>query len=227
MNGRYLFANRAAAGRELTQALAQVLAETDLADPVVLALPRGGVPVGFEVAQALGAPLDIIMVRKIGAPGHKEYGIGAIVDGAPPQIVLDHAIARTVGATDAYIEREVASELAEIERRRAAYRTGPPCQVKGRTAIVVDDGIATGNTVEAALRALAKSGPAKIILAVPVAPHSALARLRPLCDAVVCLATPEPFYAVGAHYADFGQTSDEEVVDLLARARPGRSQPSD
>lgn len=223
MSPRYhQFADRVEAGR----ALAEVLGTMALSDPVILALPRGGVPVGYEVAKALRAPLDIIMVRKIGAPGHKEYGIGAIVDGASPQVVLDHAAASMVGASDAYIEGEVASELAEIERRRATYRTGRPVSVRGRTAVVVDDGIATGNTVEAALKALSRAEPASIVLAVPVAPRDTLVRLRPLCNEVVCLAIPDPFYAVGAHYADFGQTSDSEVIDLLARARLNAGQQS-
>ena len=199
--------------------MAQALAKMHLRDPVVLALPRGGVPLGYEVAKVLGAPLDIIMVRKIGAPGHKEYGIGALVDGSSPQIVIDEAAARMVGASEAYIEREVASELAEVERRRAAYRTGPPVSVQGRTVIVVDDGIATGNTVRAALQALAKAKPARVVLAVPVSPRDTLAGLRGMCDDLVCLIAPEPFYAVGAHYDDFGQTSDAEVVELLANAR--------
>lgn len=209
------FADRRAAGRELADAAAAL----ELVDPVVLALPRGGVPLGYEVAMRLKAPLDILLVRKIGAPGHEEYGIGALVDGASPQIVIDEQIARMVGANRDYIEREVARQLAEIERRRALYRTGPPISLAGRTVIVVDDGIATGGTVKAALKGLAKTGAGKIVLAVPVAPRSALDELRPLCDEVICLSTPEPFYAVGAHYGDFDQTSDEEVIGLLAAAR--------
>lgn len=209
------FADRTEAG----QALAAALLPMQLRDPVVLALPRGGVPVGYEVARALGAPLDIIMVRKIGAPGHKEYGIGALVDGSSPQLVIDQAAARMAGASETYIEREIASELAEIERRRAAYRTGPPVSVQGRSVVVVDDGIATGNTVKAALQALAKAKPARIVLAVPVSSRDTLASLRGMCDDLVCLVTPDPFYAVGAHYDDFGQISDSEVVELLASAR--------
>jgi putative phosphoribosyl transferase len=213
--GSHRFPDRREAGRQL----ASVVKALGLADPVVLALPRGGVPVGFEVARALGAPLDILLVRKIGAPGHEEYGIGALVDGASPQVVIDEAAARMVGADQAYVDRQVARLLVEIERRRAAYRTGPPVQLKGRNVIVVDDGIATGGTVRAALKGLAQAGPARVVLAVPVAPRETLPELRSLCEDVVCLSSPEPFYAVGAHYIDFTQTEDDEVIRLLAAAR--------
>lgn len=209
------FANRREAGRRLADAIEAL----SLADPVILALPRGGVPVGYEIAKRLRAPLDILMVRKIGAPGHEEYGIGALVDGASPQIVIDEESARLVGADQAYIEREVARQLAEIERRRAIYRTGPPVSLAGRTVVVVDDGIATGGTVRAALQGLGKAETGKIILAVPLAPRSSLGILEPLCGEIVCLSTPDPFYAVGAHYADFDQTEDAEVISLLAAAK--------
>jgi len=209
------FANREEAGKQLAEAVKAL----GLQDPVVLALPRGGVPVGFEVAKLLGAPLDVLMVRKIGAPTHPEYGIGALVDGASPQVVVDEEVARLVGANQAYIDRVVARELAEIERRRALYRTGPPVPLKGRTVIVVDDGIATGGTVRAALKALARAEAGKVVLAVPVAPPEALPEMRAHCDEVICLATPDPFYAVGAHYQDFSQTEDEEVIRLLAQAK--------
>jgi len=209
-----VFADRRQAGRLLAEALLML----DLADPVVLALPRGGVPVGLEVAKLLRAPLDVLIVRKIGAPGHEEYGIGAVVDGASPQIVIDQPAAEAVGASAEYIDRQVARQLAEIERRRSLYRTGPPVAVAGRTVIVVDDGIATGVTARAALQALGKAGAAAVILAIPVAPDDALPGLRALCDQVVCLATPDPFYAVGAHYADFTQTTDAEVVEALGAA---------
>ncbi|WP_427963426.1 phosphoribosyltransferase [Altererythrobacter sp.] len=205
--------------REAGRSLAVALAEFKNANPVILALPRGGVPIGYEVATALDAPLDIILVRKLGAPGHEEYGIGAIVDGASPQVVLDDEIVRMVGASPDYIDREVQRQLAEIERRRTAYGSGLAIPLEYRTAIVVDDGIATGGTVKAALKALRKTGVSRVILAVPVAPRSAIAELRQWCDDIVCLAMPEPFYAVGAHYRDFSQTSDNEVVDLLAAAR--------
>ena len=215
MNGRYLFADREEAGRKLGEAVARL----KLTNPVVLALPRGGVPVGYEVAEAINAPLDILMVRKIGAPGHEEYGIGALVDGAAHQVVLDEGAARMTGASSAYIDNEVARQLAEIERRRALYMTGPPVPVEGQAVVVVDDGIATGGTVRAALKGIAQAKPARVVLAVPVAPEDALIELGKLCDQVVCLATPQPFHAVGAHYRDFTQTTDQQVIDLLSRAR--------
>ncbi len=209
------FLNRHEAGRLLGEALAKL----KLDNPVVLALPRGGVPVGYEVAKQLGAPLDILLVRKIGAPGHEEYGIGALVDGASPQVVIDEKAARMVGADQAYIDRIVTRELAELERRRAAYCTNPPKQLAGRVVVVVDDGIATGGTVRAALKGLAQVGAQRVVLAVPVAPADTLHELKALCDEVVCLAEPEPFYAVGAHYRDFDQTTDEEVIHLLGERR--------
>ena len=186
----------------------------------MLALPRGGVPVGFEVAKALGAPLDVLIVRKIGAPGHPELGIGAVIDGSEPHLVLNDAVVRQVRPPASYIEEEKRRQLAEIERRRRRYvgdRPGIP--VDSRTAIVVDDGIATGGTVRAALRGVAGLHPARLVLAVPLAPADTLADLSGDCDDVVCLATPEPFYAVGGHYRDFTQTEDEEVIRLLAEAR--------
>lgn len=209
------FLDRREAGRLLGAALARL----KLDDPVVLALPRGGVPVGYEVAKQLGAPLDILLVRKIGAPGHEEYGIGALVDGASPQVVIDEAAARITGADKAYIDRIVARELAELERRRAAYRTRPPENLAGRVVVLVDDGIATGGTVRAAVKGLKQSGAQRVVLAVPVAPADSLRELKALCDEVVCLITPEPFYAVGAHYRDFDQTTDEEVIHLLGEQR--------
>lgn len=208
------FTDRREAGRLLGEAIAR----RKLDNPLVVALPRGGVPVGYEVARQIGAPLDILLVRKIGAPGHEEYGIGALVDGASPQVVIDETAARMVGADKAYIDRIVARELAELERRRAAYRTSPPEPLAGRTVVIVDDGIATGGTAKAALKGLAKAGVARVVLAVPVAPADTLRELEALCDEVVCLATPDPFYAVGAHYREFTQTTDEEVVRLLAKA---------
>lgn len=214
MSSQLPFTDRREAGRLLGGAVAR----RGFDDAVVLALPRGGVPVGFEVAKAIGAPLDILMVRKIGAPGHEEYGIGALVDGASPQVVVDEELARMVGASQDYINRVVERELAEIERRRAIYRPGSTEPLNGRTVIVVDDGIATGGTVKAALRGLAQSGPARVVLAVPVAPAEAIREMGQFCDEVICLATPDPFHAVGAHYRNFAQTEDDEVIRLLAEA---------
>lgn len=210
------FADRREAGRKLAAALEGYRGD----DLIVLALPRGGVPVGFEIADALGAPLDLLLVRKLGAPGHPEYGIGAIVDGAHPKIVLNDEAVRLTGASRAYIDATAAAELAELERRRRVYRGEADApDLRGRTVIVVDDGIATGGTVKAALQGLQKAGAAKVVLAVPVAPPESLRELSGFCDAIVCLRSPSHFRAVGAHYIDFSQTEDAEVIDLLAKSR--------
>lgn len=219
MNLHPEFRDRQEAGRKL----AKVLAAHAAHDPVILGLPRGGVPVAYEVAAALGAELDLVFVRKIGAPGHEELGIGAVVDGANPQLVLNEDIVRQLAPSPNYIRSEMRKQLATIEERRRLYREGmEPVALEGRTVIVVDDGIATGGTARAALRGLRKTNPARLILAVPVAPADTLAQLEDECDEVVCLVSPSPFHAVGAHYGDFSQTGDEEVIHLMREARAPR-----
>jgi putative phosphoribosyl transferase len=210
------FRDRADAGRQLVPYL---MAYADQ-NPVVLALPRGGVPVAFEGARALRAPLDLIFVRKIGAPGHAEFGLGAVVDGTHPQVVLNEEALGHFRVPPGYIEEETQRQLKEIGRRREHYLAGRrPIDIAGGIAIVVDDGIATGGTVRAALKGLSRARPARLVLAVPVAPADIIERLRLEADEVVCLMTPEPFYAVGEHYDDFTQTSDREVTTLLDEAQ--------
>jgi putative phosphoribosyl transferase len=209
------FADRAEAGRRLAKRLGRFRTE----QPLVLALPRGGVPVGFEVAQALDAPLDLILVRKIGAPFQPELAIGAVVDGDHAETVLNHELVADLRISDAYLERERTRQLEEIERRRRLYAAGRPrIEPRDRTAIVVDDGIATGATVEAALHAVRRAGPKRLVLAVPVAPPDTIERLRPQVDEIECLMTPAWFGAIGAFYTDFRQLSDAEVIALLERA---------
>jgi putative phosphoribosyl transferase len=195
----------------------------------VLALPRGGVPVAAEVARALNAPLDLLLVRKIGAPWQPELAVAAVVDGDPPDIVIDELTSRLSGVDDAYIQREAGREMREIERRRDAYLRGRAAlPLAGATVVVVDDGIATGTTVRAAMKALRRRQPARLVLAVPVAPADTVAALSQEADAVVCLAQPEPFHAIGLHYADFHQVPDDEVLaalDSLARPPPSAVQP--
>ncbi len=210
------FSDRAEAGRSLATALERFRAD----QPLILALPRGGVPVAFAIARALDAPLDVLLVRKIGAPGHEEFGIGAVVDGNPPVAEIDHLLVRLTQASPAYVEETVRRETAEIERRRRLYAGDrKPPALQGRTVILVDDGIATGGTARAALRALARAGAKKRVLAVPVAPADSAAELAEEADEVVCLRTPDPFFAVGEHYEDFAQTTDAEVVRLLQQSR--------
>ena len=211
------FADRVEAGR----ALAERLLPLHLPAPiVVLALPRGGVPVGAEVARALGAPLDLLLVRKIGVPWQRELAVAAVAEGEPPDIVIDDEVQRVTGVSTAYIEAQAQLELQEIARRRQFYLHGRAAVgVVGCTAIVIDDGIATGTTVRAALRALRRRHPARLVLAVPVAPADTLAALRREVDQLVCLSQPRPFHAVGQHYDEFHQVGDDEVIAALDMAR--------
>jgi putative phosphoribosyl transferase len=218
------FADRYAAGRQLAATLAHL---KDRA-PVVLALPRGGVAVGFEIAQALGAPLDIVLVRKIGVPWQPELALGAVTDGASPETFIDEDLAKVLDIPESYVQEETARQLEEIERRRRSYCAGrPPTAITGRTAIVVDDGIATGATMRVALRSVRRRNPAHLVLAVPVAPPETLAELRKEADETVCLEMPDMLGAIGFYYRDFHQMSDAEVTDLLARtAQPTPEAPT-
>jgi len=206
--------------REAGALLAARLMHLAGSDPLVLALPRGGVPVAYEVARALGAQLDLLLVRKLGAPGSPEFAIGAVVDGAPPQLVLNAEAIGLFPPGSSHVERERRVQLAELERRRRIYcGNRQPPELAGRTVVIVDDGIATGATITAAIHGARQAGPARLVLAVPVAPRDTVRQLRLLCDEMVVLAQPEPFLSVGQHYRDFSQTGDAEVIRLLARAR--------
>ena len=212
-----IFADRIDAGERLAKGLAHLAGS----ECVVLAIPRGGVIVGEVIARELGAPLDVVVPRKIGAPGNPELAIGAV---APGIRVLDPRMVGALGVTDRYLEREIAEQEAEIERRQRAYRGGrPPQPVEGRVAIVVDDGVATGSTAVAALRWARARAAERVVLAVPVAPPQSLERLRADADEVVVLETPQPFLAVGEWYRDFDQTTDEQVVSALARSAGSRA----
>ena len=205
------FRNRTEAGRVLAAELARYEGRTDL---IVLALPRGGVPVGHEVARALGAPLDVFLVRKLGLPGHEELAMGAIASGGIRLINED--VVRAYDVSNADIEAVTAVEQHELERRERIYRDGRPLPpLHDRTVILVDDGLATGSTMRVAVLALRQELPARIVVAVPVAAAETCDEFRTLVDDVVCAETPSPFYAVGLWYEDFAQTTDEEVHDLL------------
>ncbi len=210
-----LFRNRTDAGRRLARQLERYAGHDDV---VVLALPRGGVPVGFEIAQALKAPLDIFLVRKLGVPGQEELAMGALASGGVR--VINESLVRRLGVPTAMIEEVAAREERELTRREHAYRgTNPPLPVAGRTVILVDDGLATGASLQAAAMALKRQGPARIVAAVPVGAAETCAEFRDVVDEIVCVETPEPFWAVGNWYDDFSQTTDEKVRSLLARAR--------
>jgi predicted phosphoribosyltransferase len=209
-----IFLDRREAGRALGVKLASYAGRNDV---TVLGLPRGGVPVAFEVALALDAPLDVFLVRKLGAPGQEEFAMGAIASGGVR--ILNPSVIASLEISAEDIERAVARELEELRRREISYRKGrPPLDLEGRIAILVDDGLATGSSMRAAVAAARKLGPARIVVAVPVAPHSTAREMRQIADDVVVVASPEPFYAVGRFYEEFDQTTDEEVRDLLRRS---------
>ena len=209
-----IFDDRQEAGERLADALSPLAGS----DAVVLAIPRGGVVVGRVVAERLGVPLDVVIPRKVGAPGNPELGLGAV---APGVRVLDDRLVSELRVTPEYLEREIESQEREIARREAAYRERrPPVQVEGKIAIVVDDGVATGGTAVAACRWARRAGAARVILAVPVAPRQARPMLEREADQLVVLATPDPFFAVGQWYRDFDQVSDKEVVGLLQSGSP-------
>jgi putative phosphoribosyl transferase len=208
------FRDRAEAGRLLAERLTRYAGRDDV---VVLALPRGGVPVAYEVAKALGAPLGVFLVRKLGVPGHEELAMGAIASGGV--IVLDERLVQALGLDEEQLQRAIDAEVRELQRREAAYGGGPdPEQLAGKTVILVDDGLATGATMRAAALAVRRLGPARVVVAVPVASARACDEFRDVVDEVVCRETPSPFQAVGRWYEDFSQTSDDEVRELLERA---------
>jgi predicted phosphoribosyltransferase len=214
------FRDRAEAGRLLASKLTEYANRPDV---LLLALPRGGVPVGYEVAKVLNVPLDVFLVRKLGVPGHEELAMGAIASGGV--IVLNDDVVHALRIPQSLIDRVAQREQQELERREKAYRGDrPQPDVQGKTVILVDDGLATGSTMRAAIRALRQRGPAKIVVAVPAASPDTCAEFRGEVDEIVCALTPEPFYAVGLWYEDFSQTSDQEVSDLLERSMRGRSQ---
>ena len=210
------FENRQQAGRALAEALKEYKGE----DCLVLAIPRGGVVVGYEVAKDLDCELDVIVPRKIGAPGQPELAIGAVASWGDHESIIDQNTVRMLGVSDAYIEQEVERQLSEVNRRLLAYRgTTDPPDVAGQTVILVDDGVATGYTTRAAGIALHNLEVERIIIAIPVAPPDSIESLRPYFDEIICLRTPTPFLAVGYWYRQFDQVSDLEVIDILQQSR--------
>src|ERR1700716_3542425 len=214
-NGASRFRDRRDAGRQLAERLRHYTGRPDV---LVLALPRGGVPVGYEVARALGAPLDVFLVRKLGVPGHEELAMGALATGGLR--VINDNVVKALRIPDHVIETVVAQEEKGLARRERLYRGGRPFpDLRGRTVILVDDGLATGATMQAAVEALRQRQPARIVVAVPTASPDICEELRTKADEVICAVTPEPFYAVGFWYENFSQTTDEEVRNLLAQTQ--------
>ena len=205
--------------REAGQKLGIELEKLRLHQPVVLALPRGGIPVAAEVAKTLKAPLDLIIVRKVGAPGNPELAVAAIIDGNPPDVVLNRDVVEAYSLDDDQLRTLIANERPELERRRLAYRgKRAPLSIAGRTAIIVDDGVATGTTMKVAIRALRKRSPREVVIALPVAPADTLAELAQEADWIVCLSQPAHFHALSQHYLNFPQLSDSDVVAAMDKA---------
>ena len=208
------FRDRAEAGHKLAQDLRSY---KDKPDVLILGLPRGGVPVAYEVARDLNAPLDVFIVRKLGVPGHEELAMGAIATGGIR--ILNESVIQQLGIPLAVVDAVTAREQQELQRRERLYRGDrPPPAIKDRTVIVVDDGLATGSTMKAAVAALREQQPARLIVAVPTAPVETCVELRDRADEIICPMTPQPFYAVGGSYVDFSQTTDDEVRDFISRA---------
>lgn len=204
--------------REAGQRLLQRLGSLDPENTVIVALPRGGLPVADVIAQALGVPLDIVFVRKVGLPGHPEFAVAAVTDGQAPKITVNEDVARMTGLDHADIARLAERELPEIHRRRKIYLNGrPSLPLAGKIVVVVDDGIATGATMRAALRLVRDQDPASLIAAIPVGPAATIAALESECDEVICLECPADFRAVGMHYRDFEQVSDGTVSKIIER----------
>jgi putative phosphoribosyl transferase len=209
-----MFRDRSDAGKQLAGKLRHLKDK----EPAVLALPRGGVPVGFEVAQALEAPLDVLLVRKIGVPWQPELALGAVTDGENPETFINKELALALSISDDYVKEETTRQIEELERRRRVYCAGrAPVDIAGATAIVVDDGIATGATMRVALQAARKRNPSRLVLATPVAAADTIEQLRPLADEVVCVEMPAGLGAIGFYYTDFHQMSDDEVTGILAQ----------
>lgn len=217
-----MFQDRQDAGRRLLE----VLPPLDPQETVILALPRGGLPVADVLAEAIGAPLDIALVRKVGLPGQPELALAAVTNGSDPAITVNEDVARMAGVGIDEIRTLAKPQLEEIRRRRQLYLKGrPPVPLKGKTVVVVDDGIATGATMRAALQLIRVAGPARLLVAVPVAPPDRIAGIRRECDDLICLETPRFFHAVGAHYRMFGQVPDSTVTEILERHAHKRPAP--